>query len=90
MHFPGKFSDVGTVRIANLVILKDIRPNIYGKEPGDPLQSSISNFEYQLIIGNHKSWGMFTRLSHPPPFHQTFLKMITRPEWIIRPESIKP
>ena len=35
------------VRIANyLVILQDARTYIHGEEPGDPPQSSNSNFEF--------------------------------------------
>ena len=67
----------------SLVILKDVRPDLHGKEPGDPLQSYKRDFERELIIRIHKSWRMFTRLSKPPPpLHQTFMKMITRPESI--------
>lgn len=55
--------------------------DIHGKEPGDPLQIYNSDLDYELIIWNHKSQGMFTRLSNtPPPLHQTFMKMTTRPE----------
>lgn len=77
------------MRIANyLVILKDVRTHTHGEEPGDPLQRSNSHFEFWLLIRNHQSWGMFTRPLQPSPLHQTFVEMITRPEWMIRPESI--
>lgn len=83
MHLSWKFSDVMAASIADyLVILKVVRPNLHGKEPGDPLQSYKRDLKYELIIQIHKSWGMFTRLSKCPPLHQTFMKMITRPESI--------
>lgn len=62
------------------MMLKDAGPYVCGKKPGNPIQSCNSDFE--LVIQTHKSQGMFTRLSNPPPLHQTFLKMISRPESI--------
>lgn len=67
MHLPWKFSDMMAVRIADyLVIHKDVRPYIHGEELGNPLQTSNSDFEFWVGVQNHKSWGTFTRLLHPP------------------------
>lgn len=89
MHLPLKFSDVTIMRIANyLVILENVKSYTYGTKPKDSLQNSSNNGEYKFTKHIHKLWGTFPRFSCPPPLQQTFMKMISSPELIIRPESI--
>lgn len=75
------------MRIANyLGIHKDVRPYIPGEEPGDPLQTSNSDF--RVLFGTINHGTCLPDSCMPPPLYQTFVKIIARPEWIIKPESI--